>query len=239
MATKRSYDDRCAVAHALDLVGERWALLVVRELVFGPKRFTDLRTGMPSVSPNVLSQRLRELEQIGVVRRRKLPPPAGAWVYELTDWGQDLEPVIIRLARWGVRSPYLSWDAALSVDSLMLSFKGMFDPQAAEGIAARLELRFGEDRFRVQVADGRIDVARGSADRPDAVLETDQATLGAMIYGGRDLDEVVRSGDVVLHGDASAVASFLKLFPLPAPVPPRRPRGRTIEPALATSLQST
>src|SRR6266516_1629899 len=97
--TKRSYDDGCAAAHALDLVGERWALLIVRELVLGPKRFTDLRAGLPSISPNVLTQRLSELEQAAIVRRRKLAPPAGAWVYELTKWGLELEPVVIALGR--------------------------------------------------------------------------------------------------------------------------------------------
>jgi DNA-binding HxlR family transcriptional regulator len=106
MATMRTYDDGCAAAHALDLVGERWALLVVRELLLGPKRFTDLRAGLPAVSSNVLSQRLRELEQAGVVRRRRLPPPAGSRVYELTDWGMELEPVIIRLGRWGPATPH-------------------------------------------------------------------------------------------------------------------------------------
>ena len=100
MATRRTCCDGCAAAHALDLVGERWALLVVRELLLGPKRFTDLRAGLPGVSPNVLAERLRELERAGVVRRRKLPPPAASRVYELTDWGMELEPVIISLGRW-------------------------------------------------------------------------------------------------------------------------------------------
>src|SRR5918992_576666 len=97
MATMRTYCDGCAAAHALDLVGERWALLVVRELLLGPKRFTDLPAGLPNVSPNVLAQRLRELERAGVVRRRKLAPPAASRVYELTDWGLELEPVVISL----------------------------------------------------------------------------------------------------------------------------------------------
>src|SRR5919112_261043 len=104
MATMRTYDDGCAAAHALDLVGERWALLVIRELLLGPKRFTDLRAGLPNASPNVLAQRLRELEGVGVVRRRKLPPPAASRVYELTEWGMELEPVIISLGRWGARA---------------------------------------------------------------------------------------------------------------------------------------
>jgi DNA-binding HxlR family transcriptional regulator len=118
-------------------VGERWALLVVRELLLGPKRFTDLRSGLPHVSPNVLAQRLRELERAGVVRRRKPPPPAASMVYELTEWGTDLEGVIISLGRWGVRSPLRPREAGqLGVDSLILSFRTMFDGRAAEGLEA-------------------------------------------------------------------------------------------------------
>lgn len=235
MATKRSYDDGCAAAHALDLIGERWALLVVRELLLGPKRFTDLRTGMPSVSPNVLSQRLRELEQVGVVRHRKLPPPAGAWVYELTEWGLELEPVIIRLGRWGARSPYLPIDVGLSVDSLLLSFRIMFEPKAAAGLIARYELRLGESHFRVHVADDQIQLARGNADEANAIVETDPATLGALVYGGRDIDDAIHSGELVVHGDRSAVERFVTLFPMPAPAPMRPARGRPAEEALAHS----
>ena len=193
MATMRSYDDGCA-AHALDLVGERWALLVVRELLLGPKRFTDLRYGLPGASPNVLSQRLRELERAGVVRRCKLPPPAASRVYELTGWGQELEPVIVGLGRWGARSTLRPQDAAMSVDSLVLSLWTMFDPRAPEGFQATYELRLGEDRFRAEVADGRFEIARGHADRPDAIVETDPGTLVTLVYERRDLAEALRSG---------------------------------------------
>jgi DNA-binding HxlR family transcriptional regulator len=220
MATMRTYDDGCAAAHALDLVGERWALLVVRELLLGPKRFTDLRIGIPKASPNVLAQRLRELEGAGVVRRRKLPPPAASRVYELTEWGLELEPVIVRLGRWGARSPSKPCDAELGVDSLILSFRTMFDPLAADGLKASYELRLGEDRFRAVVADGRFEVARGGAERPDATIETDAGTLAALVYDGRRLEEALRSGDVEIEGDESAVARFLTLFPLPEPAPP-------------------
>ncbi len=220
MVTKRTYCDGCAAAHALDLVGERWALLVVRELLLGPKRFTDLRAGLPSASPNVLAQRLRELEGAGVVRRRKLPPPAASRVYELTDWGMELEPVIVRLGRWGARSPSKPRDNALGVDSLILSFRTMFDPLAADGLTATYELRLGEDRFRAEVADGRFEIFRGGAERPDATIETDAGTLAALIYEGHELTEAVRSGDVKIEGDESAVERFLTLFPLPEPAAP-------------------
>src|SRR5919201_5435813 len=141
MAIKRTYDDGCAAAHALDLVGERWALLVVRELLLGPKRFTDLRAGLPHASPNVLAQRLRELEEAGITRRRKLPPPAGSWVYELTEWGSELEPVIMELGRWGARSPSRPCDAGMSIDSLILALRTTFDPDAAGDLSATYELR--------------------------------------------------------------------------------------------------
>ena len=214
---KRRYGDGCAAAHALDLVGERWALLVVRELLLGPKRFTDLRTGLPGVSPNVLTQRLGELERAGIVRRRKLPPPAASRVYELTGWGLELEPVIVSLGRWGARSPSKPRDTGLGVDSLILSFRTMFDPRAAEGVEASYDLRLGEDRFRAVVADGRFDIVRGSTESPDAIVETDAGTMTALVYGDRQLDEALRSGDVEIEGDGSAVARFLTLFPLPEP----------------------
>jgi DNA-binding HxlR family transcriptional regulator/putative sterol carrier protein len=220
MASMRTYCDGCAAAHALDIIGERWALLVVRELLLGPKRFTDLRAGLPAVSPNVLAQRLRELERAGVLRRRKLPPPAASKVYELTEWGMELEPVIVRLGRWGARSPSKPRDAALGVDSLVLSFRTMFAPHTAGGLRASYELRLGEDVFVAVVDDGRFEIARGSAEKPDATIETDAATLAALVYEGRDLAEALRAGEVKIEGDEAAVEHFVRLFPLPEPAAP-------------------
>jgi DNA-binding HxlR family transcriptional regulator len=221
MPTKRSYEDGCAAAHALDLVGERWGLLVVRELLLGPKRFTDLRTGLPGISPNILAQRLEDLEQAAVIQRRKLPPPAGAWVYELTEWGMELEPVIMDLGRWGARSPARPQGASLSVDALVLSFLTMFDPDAAGDLEARYELRFGDDWFHAEVAAGQLTLARGRAERPHAVVEGDANTLAALVYGGRPLADALRAGDLRIVGDASAVGRFFGLFPLPEPAPAR------------------
>ena len=217
MATMRTYCDACAAAHALDLVGERWALLVVRELLLGPKRFTDLRAGLPNVSPNVLAQRLRELEQAGVVRRRKLPPPAASRVYELTEWGMELEPVIISLGRWGARSPLRPRDAGIGVDSIILALRTMFDPSAAEGIEASYELRLGENSFSAVVTDGQFEVVRGDAEAPDATIETDPATLAALAFEGRHLAEALRSGNIKIEGSKEAVERFLSLFALPEP----------------------
>ncbi|HMC22502.1 MAG TPA: winged helix-turn-helix transcriptional regulator [Thermoanaerobaculia bacterium] len=218
MRTKRSYSDGCAMAHSLDLIGERWALLVVRELMLGPKRFTDLRAGLPGISPNVLTQRLEELERTVVVRRRKLPAPAAAWVYELTDWGLQLEPVIKELGRWAARSPFLP-QAGLNADSLILSFRTMFDPSAAEGFNATIELRVGEDRFRARVNRGQMDLVRGSADQPDAVIEGDSETLAGVVYGGRKLSDALHGGDLRIEGDKSIARRFLSSFPLPERAP--------------------
>jgi DNA-binding HxlR family transcriptional regulator len=212
----RSYDDPCGIARALDRVGERWALLVVRELVLGPKRFTDLRAGLPGASPNVLAQRLRELEQAGVVQRRKLDPPASAWVYELSPWGADLEPVVLALARWGSRAAPVP-RGELSVDALLLALKTTFDPAAAGDLRARLELRLGDERFEARVARGRFDVTRGRARDPDAVLATDAARLRRLVFAGDDLDAALRAGAVRLEGDRRVAARFLGCFRRPAP----------------------
>ena len=143
MANKRSYEDACGAARALDLIGERWALLVVRELLLGPKRFTDLRSGLPGISPNVLTQRLTELEEDGIIARRKLPPPAGSWVYELTQWGIELGPIVMDLGRWGARSPVLGHHTGLSPDAMAISLRTMFDAAASKKAKAkgRFELK--------------------------------------------------------------------------------------------------
>jgi DNA-binding HxlR family transcriptional regulator len=186
MTTMRTYGDGCPIARALDLVGERWALLVVRELLLGPKRYTDLRRGLPNASPNVLSQRLGELERAGVLRRRKLPPPAGSRVYELTDWGRELEEIVVALGRWGARSPTPPDDAPIvSADSIILALRARFDPGAAHGLRAGYELQLGEDRFAIEVADDEITAARGDAHRPDATIDTDPDTLNAVLWRGR------------------------------------------------------
>src|SRR3982751_296163 len=141
MARTRTHDDGCGIAHASELLGQRWALLVVRELLLGPKRFTHLRTGVPAVSPNVLAQRLRELEGAGILRRRRLPPPASVQVYELTDWGRELEPAVLALGRWASHSPSFPAGAPMGPDSLVLAMKTAFQPEKAAGLEATYELR--------------------------------------------------------------------------------------------------
>jgi DNA-binding HxlR family transcriptional regulator len=217
VATKRTYGDGCAIAQALDLVGERWALLVVRDLLLGPKRYTDLRRGLPHASPNVLSQRLAELESAGVIRRRKLPPPAGARVYELTEWGRGLEEAVMSLGHWATRSPEPPSPAPVrSADSVILALRGRFDAHAAHGLHAEYELRLGDDRFRIAVADDQLDVARGDAHRADATIDTDADTIAAVLWSGRPLATALRSGAITIEGDQAAVERFVQLFPIPA-----------------------
>jgi DNA-binding HxlR family transcriptional regulator len=233
---RRTYGDACGIARALDVVGERWALLVVRELLLGPKRFTDLRAGLPNASQNVLSHRLRELEESGVIRRYRLPPPAPAWVYELTEWGRDLEPVLLSLAWFGSRVPLRS-TADLSVDAMVIALETLFDAGAAGDLRARYDLRLGDDRFRVEIAGGRLDIARGHAEQPDAAIATDTATLRSLVFLGRDLDDAIGAGDATVAGDRDAIVRFLGCFPRPAPARGTPPAGTpaTKTPAAGTA----
>jgi DNA-binding HxlR family transcriptional regulator len=185
----RTYNDRCGIARALDAVGDRWALLVVRELLLGPKRFTDLRAGLPKVSPDVLAQRLRELEAAGVLRRDALPPPAASQVYELTERGRELKPVILELGRWGSREPPnagpLGPDAA--VIALMTMFRG--------GVEGTFELRLDGHVFALSAADGRLDAAHGRATEPNAVIEGSPGTLASVLWHGADPKQLTVAGD--------------------------------------------
>jgi len=220
MGSLRTYGDGCSSAHALDLVGERWALLIVRDLLFGPKRFTDLQAGLVHGSPNVLTQRLRELEEGGVVRRRRLPPPASANVYELTEWGAELEPILMALQRWGAHSPSLPRGVPVGCDAAMLALKNTLDPVAARGVWMRAEVRFATDTFQIAVDDGTIHIARGPADHADLIIETDPQTLEELAFTGLTVDAAERAGTVrLLRGDRSQAERLLGLFPAPVDSP--------------------
>ncbi len=213
MTTMRTYGDGCSSAHALDLVGERWALLIVRDLLFGPKRFSDLTAGLPQGSPNVLTQRLRELEAAGIVRRRKLPPPASTMVYELTEWGAELEPILMGLQRWGAASPTFPHDVPVGCDAAMLALKNGFDPRAAADVSGVVEIRFGSGTFAVTVGDGRLDIRRGAADYPGAVTVTEPVTLEEVAFGMRSLGDAESAGDLVVEGDHDFAERFFSMFP--------------------------
>ncbi|GAA1931949.1 winged helix-turn-helix transcriptional regulator [Streptomyces durmitorensis] len=220
MATKRSYQDACGIAHGLDLVGERWALLVVRELLLGPKRYGQLRADLPGIGTNVLAQRLSELEASRLLRKRRLPPPTSATVYELTEWAYELEPVLRALGRWAVRSPDHDAAAYLSATSFLLSLRTNFDPARAEGVRARVELRVGAEVARAVLEDGKLLVERGPQEAPDAVLTGPPEILAGVVYGGHDLGATVAAGHIQAEGDLAAAGRILGAFSLPTPVDP-------------------
>ena len=229
MSKKRLFDDPCGIARALNAVGERWALLVVRELVFGPKRYSDLHRGLPQMSQNVLAQRLRELEADGLVRRRRLGPPASAAVYELTERGQELEPVLRALAHWGSRAPLPEDGAAeLSVDALLFALRATFDPALAGELSLRCQLDVAGDRFRITVAGGRLELDRGEHAEPDAWLTVPEAaTLRDLVFAGAALHDAVERADTEVAGDTARLAALLRCFPAavryPAPQDPGPP----------------
>lgn len=215
---RRRYEDACGAAHALDLVGERWALLVIRELMLGPKRFNDIRGGLPGISANVLTQRLEGLEAAGVLLRKRLPPPASAQVYELTPWGYESEPIFQALGRWAARSPSHDPSLPLSAVSLLLSFRTMFDPERARGLDARIGLRLGEESFLIRIADGRIRAVRGSAAGTDLVLTGAAPIIAASVYSGQKLEVLEAAGALQVEGDRELAGRFVTLFPLPPKV---------------------
>jgi DNA-binding HxlR family transcriptional regulator len=209
---RRRYDDACGTAHALELIGERWALLVLRELMLGPRRFSDLRTDLPGVSANTLTQRLGELEQRGLVRRRRLPPPASVQVYEATPWGLEAEPIVQALGRWAARSPGHDPTLPISGVSVLLSFRTMISAKRAKGVDARIGFRFGADDYVARIKKGRIRVARGPLDQCEVVFSGPPAALAAVVYGGQPL------GLLGVSGDRALAEKFTTLFVLPPKV---------------------
>ena len=217
---RRSYEDGCAAAHALDLVGERWALLIIRELLLGPRRFTDLRKSLGSISPNVLTQRLADLESTGVVVKRELPSPAASRVYALTSWGTQLETVLLELLKWGVRSPGFERGQALTADAMALSLKATFDSDAAHGFDCRITLLMHGNAYHVFINDGQVNVMRDTPPCHPAAIDTwAQASLSAdpvnvlrLAYGKWPLQEAIQRGLCTVEGDADVILRFLSCF---------------------------
>src|SRR4051794_2454380 len=216
MPVRRKYDQGCGSAHALDLIGDRWALLVVRELVLGPKRFTDLRDGLPGIGPNVLSQRLKELEEVGVLRHRMLPPPAASAVYELTQWGSELDEILVQLGRWGTRSPHLELGTETRPEWVVLGMRAIYDPEA-DPVPTTYGLRFGDEAFWARADDGSLTVGRGDAPDPDAVLTSDAETVAKLMRGQLTPAAALKTRAVQLDGDRAAFDRFPSLFKFPAP----------------------
>jgi DNA-binding HxlR family transcriptional regulator len=211
MTVKRSYEDSCGIARALDVVGERWALLVVRELLLGPKRFTDLRAGLPRIGPDMLAARLRELEDAGVVVQRRLAPPAARTVYELTARGRELEPVLHALGRWGSRQALRPEPPPLSPDAAVVAMQTMFepDPDARLGVIA---LRLAGHEFSLRADADQLVATTGSGAAPAATVQTDPVTLSAVLWHGLDIDQAIADGRLAIDGDPRAARSLLNRY---------------------------
>lgn len=206
---KRSYEDACGLAHALELIGERWAPLVLRELMLGARRFSDLKSDLPGISANVLAQRLAELEQRGLVRKAKLPPPASVQVYEATEWALAASPILCALGRWAFRSPLHDGTHPVSAVAIMLSMKTNFDSGLAGDFAAKVAFRFGDGRYFAEVGASSFEIGRGQIDRPDATIDCTPDELKVVLYAGVPV-ETLR-----IEGDMDVARRFVRLFSLP------------------------
>jgi DNA-binding HxlR family transcriptional regulator/putative sterol carrier protein len=217
----RSYGKYCGLAHALEVVGERWALVLVSDLIRGPKRFSDLQRGQPRIPSNVLSARLKELEDACVVRRRVLPRPASGVGYELTEYGRELEDIVLRLGLWGAMSmPDPRPDDVVTADTLLLALRSTFRPEVARELEADFELRLGEVVVHARVDHGALEVDEGPSADADLVLETD-VTIHPLLTGELSTTEAIESGRVEVTGKRKLFERFVDVFHIP-PVPVAR-----------------
>jgi len=209
---KRRYDDACGLAHALDLIGERWAMLVLRELAYGPRRFSGLRRDLTGISANVLTQRLNELEARGLVRKLKLPPPASVQGYEATDWGLEVIPVIANLGRWAARSPSHDPNLPMSHVSLLMSMQTLISPERARGFEACVGFRLGDADYVATVREGRLDVDRREPTDCAVTFVGTPTAVAGVIHGGASFETIA------VEGDRDLARRFIGLFVLPAKV---------------------
>jgi DNA-binding HxlR family transcriptional regulator len=213
---KRWYDDACGTALALELVGERWSMLIVRELMYGARRFGELKNGLPGISANVLTQRLESLEEAAILTRRKLPPPANVQVYDLTPWGRESEGAIMALGKWAARSPLHDPTAFMSGASLMMSMRTLLVPGRMGDLAFRLGVRLGGDHFVAEIGGEQIAVTRGFAEAPDVTVEAETAfPILAWIYGKLPSGPLEADGSLRIGGDRALADRFAGLFQLP------------------------
>lgn len=196
----------------MELLGERWAMLVLRELAYGPRRFSELKADLVGISANVLTQRLTELEGRGLVQKTKLPPPASVQVYEATEWGLEAVPLIAHLGRWAARSPWHDPTLQMSHVSVMMSLQTLVSPALAGGLHARIGFQFGDTSYVATVRDGRLHVERTPADNCEVTFIGAPSEIAAVIHGGAPFD-LIR-----VEGDMELAKRFAKLFPLPSKV---------------------
>ena len=214
-ATRRWYDDACGTAHALELVGERWSLMIVREMMYGPRRFGDIRAALPGLSANVLTQRLETLETHGIVERTKLPPPASVQVYGLTPWGYEADQLLMVMGNWAARSPGHDPTLPLSKTSLMLSFRTMFQADVAGDACMTVGFRLGEETFRVVIMDGELTATRAGVEDAGVVFTTTPEAMAGFVYGKVPLEAMEAAGAIAVDGDRSKALAFQTFFVLP------------------------
>jgi len=213
----RGYGQYCGLARALELVGGRWALLVVRDLLTGPKRFSELQEGLHSIPTNVLTSRLRELEEAEIVERRVQPHPGSGVVYALTDYGLELEEPVLRLGFWGAKTMGAPCEGDfISLDSLALALRGAFRPDRARGPQRLYELRVDGKPLRILVKSGRVTAPAGSEGEPDVVLDVEPAAISDLLSGVMDVDEAVSSGRLRVEGDPAEARRFVERFQFPS-----------------------
>lgn len=215
--TNRSYNQLCGLAYALDVVGERWTLLIIRELIAGPRRFKDLMDGLPGISTNLLTERLKELEEKRLLRRRVLPPPAGSTVYELTAVGMALEKAMLELGKWGRQFVPASMAGVnvLHLGSYALTPKTFFRPELAEGVTATYALHIGDEVQQIRIADGAMTVRQGEPSQADVALYAEVPVYLGLLLGQLDLDSVLAAGLIGVNGDLDALRQFFTICRVP------------------------
>ena len=209
---RKRFEDACGLAHAMDLIGDRWAMLVLRELAYGPRRFSGLKRDLTGISANVLTQRLTELEARGLVRKSKLPPPASVQVYEATEWGLEAIPVIANLGRWAARSPLHDPTLPMSHVSIVMSLQTLISPERAAGVDMRVGFRLGDADYVTTVREGRLDVERTEPVDCAVTFIGPPTAVAGVIHGGAPF-ETIR-----IEGDLDPARRFIGLFVLPAKV---------------------
>ncbi len=215
---RRDYEQICGLARGLDVVGERWTLLIARELLYGPRRFTDLLGGLPGIPPSLLSRRLKEMQAAGIISKTVLPPPAASMVYQLTDAGKALEPILYALGRWGAqfgRTPRPS--DAVRPEWIVFALHSIFRPNAANGTHTTAELRLPEGTFHLTVNNGALTVGLGSRAKSDLVLTGERTPVLGVLMGRLTLREATLGGMLKIQGDRKILHRFLNLFGVGAP----------------------
>jgi DNA-binding HxlR family transcriptional regulator len=213
----RTYGQFCGLARALEMIGERWSLLVIRDLVLGPKRFTELQRGLPRIPSSILSSRLNELERSGVVRRRVLPELDAAVAYELTEYGGELDQIVLQLGLWGARSlDERSAQGVFTLDSAILSLYTTFRPDEARGVQVAYELRYGDMVVHALVDNGALKVGEGPYADADIAIAPQGQVMLKLLKGELSATEAVGHGDIHIEGPAEHLHTFTRMFHVPA-----------------------